>query len=140
MQPSEEFQEIADSPVRDPPLPQFTAWEYGVALKQGRRLFLLWESTVESYLIDGCDYIDQLHFHEDQDSLTASEDVAGALSLPPAAVVVLSHGFSDIVGPAYALIQCLAGFLRANGHRVVVPDYRPRYVVLPSLRYIDLRL
>jgi hypothetical protein len=125
---SKEYQGTVEASCANPPISQenvFTPWEYGVALKQGRRLFLLWASIVESYLIDGCDYINQLHFHAEQDGSVPMEEAAVS---PRAAVVVLSHGFSDIVGPAYALIQCLAGFLRANGYQVIIPDYRPRYV------------
>lgn len=121
-----ELGESEGAHASDPPPPLadvFTPWEYGVVLKHARRLFLLWEAVVESYLIDGCDYIDQLHFHEDQRQGAPPATAPTA----PRAVVVLSHGFSDEVGPNYALVQCLAGFLRANGYRVIVPDYRPRY-------------
>jgi predicted esterase len=42
-------------------------------------------------------------------------------------VVVLCHGFSEAMGPNYALIQCIFVFLRQRGITVLLPDFRPSY-------------
>jgi hypothetical protein len=39
---------------------QYGPWEYGIAVKWHRRIFMLWPEAVESCLIDGLDLINQV--------------------------------------------------------------------------------
>lgn len=95
-------------------------WEFGVACKYRRRLFLLWGAVVESYLIDGCDFINLLHFE------VISQPLCEPLPSSRMTSIVLSHGFCPEEGPHYLLICTLRIFLRACGYDVITPDFRPR--------------
>lgn len=102
----------------------YSDWEYGICLKYKRRLFLLWHSKVESVLIDGIDFKFQLHFRcEPSCSYFDNQQEHTKNNI----TVVLSHGFSDINGPNYPLIQVLENFLRHHGFKTIVPDFRPRF-------------
>lgn len=98
----------------------FTDWEIGYAIKMNRRLFLLWDTEVESVLIDGCNFLDQLHF-EYVTELPSSISFA-----PNNRVVVVCHGFCYEDGPNYLFVSTLTSALKAAGYRVIVPDFRPR--------------
>ncbi len=99
----------------------YTSWEFGVAIKIQRRLFLLWEAVVESYLVDGCDFMVLL-----QIQCTNQSSIHGNEAMPRAIKVILNHGFSPDYGPQYALVCTLVVFLRAKGFEVIVPDFRSR--------------
>ena len=101
------------------------AWAYGLALKQGRRFFLLWETEVESVLVDGINYRDQLHF-ECMDHTSMVWPVSAVESCDKRTTVILCHGFCEENGPHYALIQVLRHALTSCGYELVVPDFRPR--------------
>lgn len=98
----------------------YTNWETGYAVKMNRRLFLLWDTEVESVLIDGCNYLDQLHF-------------TSILELPLPVpnhsknrVIIVCHGFCFEDGPNYLFVSALTSALKVAGYRVIIPDFRPR--------------
>jgi hypothetical protein len=104
----------------------FSEWEYGIGIKLNRRIFLLWGSRVESVLIDGCDYVNQLHYEMnrkyDNILLESAQSISSNLT------IILSHGFSFTDGPNYALIRVLSNILRKHGYSLIIPDFRPRFV------------
>jgi pimeloyl-ACP methyl ester carboxylesterase len=120
----------------DEPLPElrFSNWEYGVALKYHRRVFLLWKEAVESCLIDGLNLMQQLHvaLPPPDASHTQEEESAFDGTTDPSKVVLLAHGFSDAVGPGYPLMCVLRHMIRRKGWSVVVPDFRGTYAFGPA--------
>jgi hypothetical protein len=98
----------------------FTNWEIGYAVKMNRRLFLLWDTEVESILIDGCHFLDQLHFE-------CHVDIPAPLVTSPSSrVVIVCHGFCFEDGPNYLFVSALTSALKVAGYHVLVPDFRPR--------------
>jgi hypothetical protein len=105
-------------------LPVYEPWGYGLALKMGSRFFLLWDSEVESILIDGCNFMHQLHFECRPILNLPTSDI----TLPHRSLtVVLCHGFCPEDGPHYALMCVLKHALTSAGYRVIIPDFRQRY-------------
>ena len=111
------------------PTETYSPWEYGIALKMKRRLFLMWHEIVESYLLDGCDFMNLLHIE-----CTDYSDNKASSCVPvfpkQNMFIILNHGFSDIDGPHYPLICTLTRFLQYHGYSVITPDFRPRYSTL----------
>ena len=101
----------------------FSNWEYGYALKMNRRLFFLWEKDVESLLIDGCNFLDQLHF-ECSETLPIYHSINFFNR-----TVVVCHGFCYENGPNYPFIAALTSALATIGYHVIIPDFRPRYSI-----------
>jgi hypothetical protein len=104
----------------------FSAWETGLVLKFRRRLFLLWEDYVESILIDGCNFLDQLHF----DTIEEFVDDSCPTEFDHKRIV-LCHGFCYDDGPNYAFLKALGSSLSTIGFHISIPDFRPRYHSLP---------
>jgi hypothetical protein len=121
-------------PIReeDGTVSSFTNWDLGYAVKMNRRVFLLWDTEVESVMIDGCNFLDQLHFeYHLEDPIP--------VSLPPSdRVVMICHGFCFEHGPNYLFLSALSSALRAAGYRVIIPDFRPRYFFLQEILPSDL--
>jgi hypothetical protein len=60
----------------------------------------------------------------------AKVDNALSASLPPIderKVVIISHGWSERIGPNYPLIRTLENVGRQKGWKVVIPDFRRSY-------------
>ncbi len=102
----------------------FTPWEFGILSKMKRRIFLLWSETVESYLIDGCDFSNLLHIECSRPAAPEDAPVNKKLT------VILSHGFSEVDGPDYPLICTMRIFLRYQGYDVITPDFRSRCAIV----------
>lgn len=100
----------------------FSNWEYGYALKMNRRLFFLWDNDVESIMIDGCNFLDQLHF-ECFESLPIHNRIEFNNR-----VLMVCHGFCFDYGPNYPFVAALTSALSTIGYRVLIPDFRPRYL------------
>lgn len=104
-------------------------WEYGIALKYKRRLLLLWPTAVESCLIDGVNFVAQLHVTLLQPPVITGE----AIPCAEINLLALAHGFSPEDGPHYALCSALQDLVRAvGGWTLVVPDFRPSYAFGPA--------
>ena len=101
----------------------FTNWEFGILSKMKRRVFLMWAETVESYLIDGCDFGQLLHIECTRSAVLEE----APKTLNKNITVILSHGFSEEDGPNYPLICTMSTFLRYQGYEVITPDFRSRY-------------
>ena len=61
----------------------FLPWAYGVALKYKRRLLLLWPGSVESCLIDGVNWLQQLH-------ICVQSPIAGAATPGPSTAYIVT--------------------------------------------------
>lgn len=99
----------------------YTNWEYGYALKMNRRLFFMWDNDVESIMIDGCNFLEQLHFE-----CFETPPIYHSMNFSNR-VLVLCHGFCFEHGPNYPFIAALTSALSTLGYRVLIPDFRPRY-------------
>jgi hypothetical protein len=103
----------------------FTDWSNGVGIKNHTRIFFLYETgVIESFLIDGINYYDLVHFVVPRPNRRIDSEHQ---STDPKKVVVLSHGWSFDLGPDYPLIRTLQSVATQLGWKVVVPDYRPSY-------------
>eukprot|EP01094_Clydonella_sp_ATCC50884_P014814 TRINITY_DN25392_c0_g1_i1.p1 TRINITY_DN25392_c0_g1~~TRINITY_DN25392_c0_g1_i1.p1 ORF type:complete len:445 (-),score=107.56 TRINITY_DN25392_c0_g1_i1:76-1410(-) len=159
-------------------------WDYGTAVKCQSRLYFLYDSgDIESFLIDGINFHELVHFvradlprpldgeqclstaaaaepllpcactctsaeHEEHAwdntsapsaSASASCSASSASSLSrlsalrlsascdPAGVLLINHGWSDVVGPDYPLIRTLEHAATNRGWHVIVPDFRESY-------------
>lgn len=125
----------------------FTPWIYGLALKVKRRLVLLFDTTTESWNIDGIDYyhlVKILAVSENasaliNDALRVLETIQPTIR--PAlkkdrTLVIVAHGFSPDTGPDYPLMHILSHALRSDGYSVTLPDFRYR----KRLQLLDLIL
>lgn len=101
----------------------FTPWSYGVAIKNGSRLFFLYESgDIESFLVCGVNYLELVHF------IFPRPRARFSLPLPDSDhVVVISHGWSEIAGPDYPFIRTLQSVAASMKWKVIIPDFRPSY-------------
>src|SRR3990167_1094363 len=102
----------------------FTDWEHGVAIKNDSRLFFLYDNgKIESFLIDGINFYQLVHFVKPRIKRNSDE----VINVDHKKVVILSHGWSYELGPDYPLIRTLQTIGMKLGWHVVVPDFRPSY-------------
>lgn len=106
---------------------EFDEWDGGVAVKNGERLFFIYESgCIESFMISYINFQDLIHFtivKEEEEIILQDKQ----LNCDPDKVIILSHGFSEQVGPNYPLIRSLETIAIRLGWKVIVPDFRPTY-------------
>eukprot|EP01038_Epipyxis_sp_PR26KG_P007674 gene7674-10443_t len=116
--------------------PLFTEWEYGIAVKFERVLFLLWPEKVERYSIGSIDYINLLHFaaysSECEESLIEIQHNSKSIeaAIDNSDTIILCHGFSPEQGPNYPLIKLLIVWLLGFQNKrwnVIIPDFRSTY-------------
>ena len=104
----------------------FDEWDSGVAVKDGERLFFIYESgCIESFYIHIINFKELIHFTILKEK--KNEFVQDNINCDPLKVIILSHGFSDQVGPNYPLIRSLETIAIRLGWKVIVPDFRPTY-------------
>ena len=115
-------------------------WEYGMALKAANRFFFLWTEEVESCLICGVNYLDQLHFEirpalatNDQSRDTECSAALAHETPPRLLLLALCHGFDAETGPSYTFFNALKVMAAKLGPwKLVVPDFRPSYPFGPA--------
>jgi pimeloyl-ACP methyl ester carboxylesterase len=111
---------------------QYGPWEYGMALKAGSRCFFLWAEKVESCLICGVNYLEQLHF-EIRPTLATNNSECSVTSPSRLLLLALCHGFDAENGPHYAFLKALRVMAAKLGAwKLVVPDFRPSYIYGPA--------
>jgi pimeloyl-ACP methyl ester carboxylesterase len=119
----------------------FDEWDSGMALKSGSNLWFLYGSgDLEGFPIRRINFVHLVQFTAARSGSPQSgrtqieddveeDDASNRHRDCPAHadVVVISHGWSEEVGPDYPLIRTLEMMTVRCGWRAVVPDYRPTY-------------
>eukprot|EP00697_Spironema_sp_BW2_P006020 gnl/Spiro4/18380_TR9837_c0_g1_i1.p1 gnl/Spiro4/18380_TR9837_c0_g1~~gnl/Spiro4/18380_TR9837_c0_g1_i1.p1 ORF type:complete len:604 (+),score=208.82 gnl/Spiro4/18380_TR9837_c0_g1_i1:101-1912(+) len=102
----------------------FTPWDYGFALKSGPCLFYIYQNgTLECLTIDHTNFSKLVHI------ALPREHIHTPVATPShySRVLILSHGWSPLVGPNYALVRTLERVAMSRNWHVVVPDFRAVY-------------
>jgi pimeloyl-ACP methyl ester carboxylesterase len=107
----------------------FTEWSTGVAIKNGTKLWYLYETgVIETFFIKETNFLELVQFvkprAQDRHPLQRSNNIPLE---NPNKVVVISHGWSPELGPDYPLLRTLQSVAIRLGWKTVVPDYRASY-------------
>jgi len=101
----------------------YKEWEYGYAVKRDTKLYFLYENgESEIFEIDHINYVELVHF-----ALLQDDDNHQAIPIDQDHVIILSHGWSENLGPNYPLIRTLEAISLKKGWKTIVPDFRQSY-------------
>jgi len=90
-------------------------------LNKKNKLYFLYENgDTEIFEIDGINYIELVHF------CLINVDMPNE-PIDPRHVVIISHGWSEKLGPNYPLIRTLEAIALRKGWKAIVPDFRESY-------------
>jgi hypothetical protein len=75
----------------------------------------------------GINFFALVHFLDEVSLSSSLKRETAPVGTDASKVVVLSHGWSQVVGPDYPLVRTLEIVAKRRGWKVVVPDFRPSY-------------